>query len=355
MEPAQVIRLLSIFFRTLKKRHGEELFRLPILVLAITAFSSSGFLYFELGNKPDLTWVDAIWWSVVTMTTVGYGDLFPETFGGRYLIGFPTMLFGISILGYLLSVVATYLIEARAKELRGMGDAIASDHILLVHFPGLSRLRAVVAELRNDPKSSKRAIVLVDEALEELPEALQTRNVRYIRGDPTKEETLERANFREATNAIVLALDPLDAHSDHQSLAVALTLEKLHPEIVTTCECVDPERVALFERAGVDGVVCLADIGSNIIVQEALDPGVHGVLHEITSNTFGQQVYLVDVGTLSKATFGGVLEVCATRDVMAIGLQRDDGVMINPGSEAPVRDGDRVVCIAGRRPDPITN
>ncbi len=350
-----MIRILFIFFRSLKKRHGDELFRLPILCLAITAFSSSGFLFFELSGKPDLTWADAIWWSVVTMTTVGYGDLFPETFGGRYLIGFPTMLFGISILGYLLSVVATYLIEARAKELRGMGEAIANDHILVVHNPGVSRLTAVVAELRNDPKSAKRAIVLIDEKLEELPEPLHDQRVRFIQGDATKEETLERANFRGATNAIVLALDPLDAHSDHQSLAVALTLEKLHSEIITTCEVVDPERVELFRRAGVDGIVCLANLGSNIIVQEALDPGVHGVLHEITSNTFGQQVYLVEIGDLSNATFGGLTKSCASGAVMCIGLQRGDEVLINPGDDAKVQAGDRVVCIASSRPDPVCN
>lgn len=350
-----MIRVLAILFRTLKKRHGDELFRLPILVLAITAFSSSGFLYFELSNKPDLTWVDAIWWSVVTMTTVGYGDLFPETFGGRYLIGFPTMLFGISILGYLLSVVATYLIEARAKELRGMGEAISRDHILLVHFPGLSRLRAVVAELRNDPTSAKRQVVLIDEALEELPPAMHDQNVRYIKGDPTKEATLERANFREASNAIVLAADSLDAHSDHQSLAVALTLEKLHPDIVTTVEVVDPERVPLFERAGVDGVVCLASLGSNILVQEALDPGVHDVLHQITSNTFGQQVYLVDVAELGDPTWGGVVKQCFTLNVLAIGLQREEELILNPGPTAEVRTSDRVVCIAGSRPKAIVN
>ena len=350
-----MIRLLFVFFKSLKKRHGDELFRLPILCLAITAFSSSGFLYFELSGKPDLTWTDAIWWSVVTMTTVGYGDLFPETLGGRYLIGFPTMLFGISILGYLLSVVATDLIEARAKELRGMGEAIANDHILLVHNPGINRLSAVVAELRNDPKSAKRAIVLIDEQLEELPPQLHDQAVRFIRGDPTKAETLERANFRGATNAIVLALDPLDAHSDHQSLAVALTLEKLHSEIITTCEVVDPERVELFKRAGVDGIVCLADLGSNIIVQEALDPGVHGVLHEITSNTFGQQVYLVAVGRLSDPTFGGITTSCAKAAVLCIGLQRGEEVLINPGDAAAVQPDDRVVCIAARRPDPVSN
>ncbi len=349
-----MIRLLFALWGRLKKTHGDELFRLPILTLAILAFSSSGFLYFELSGKPDLGWGDAIWWSVVTMTTVGYGDLFPETWGGRYLIGFPTMLFGISILGYLLSVVATYLIEARAKELRGMGEAISKDHVILVHFPGLPRVRDVVQELRGDPKSAKKPIVLIDERLQELPEVLRDKNVRFIQGDPTKEQTLVRANYGEATNAIILALDPLDTHSDHTSLAVALTLEKLRPELVTTVEVVDPERIPLFERAGVDGIVCLAHMGSNLLVQEALDPGVHGVLHEITSNTYGQQVYLVPTGELRDRSFKAVVAAGAASQVMVIGTQQGREVKLNPGPDAEVDADDRLVCIAASRPEPIS-
>ncbi len=93
-----MIRLILIFVMRMKKTGGEHFIRLPVLILAMLAFSASGFLYFEIGNRPDLGWADAVWWSVVTMTTVGYGDLFPETMGGRYLIGFPTMLVGVSIL-----------------------------------------------------------------------------------------------------------------------------------------------------------------------------------------------------------------------------------------------------------------
>ena len=163
------------------------------------------------------------------------------------------------------------------------------------------------------------------------------------------------ANYQEATNAIILARNPLDPHSDHQSLAVALTMENLRGEIVTTVECVDPQRIPLFRRAGVDGIVCLASIGSNLIVQEALDPGVHSVLHQITSNTYGQQVYVVDVGQLADPTFGAITRICEARGEMAIGLQKDGEVVINPGADSVVTNGDQVICIAGQRPAAVSS
>ena len=84
--------------------------RAVILFLALVLYSATGYLYFELSGNPELTWGDAFWWSVVTMTTVGYGDFFPSTTLGRMLVGVPTMLMGIGILGYILSVTATAML-----------------------------------------------------------------------------------------------------------------------------------------------------------------------------------------------------------------------------------------------------
>lgn len=93
-----MIRLLMSLLRRVVITKRNQFLKVALLTGLLVAFSSSGFMYFELADKPDLGWGDALWWSMVTMTTVGYGDFFPTTPGGRYVIGFPTMLFGISIL-----------------------------------------------------------------------------------------------------------------------------------------------------------------------------------------------------------------------------------------------------------------
>jgi voltage-gated potassium channel len=87
--------------------------RIFALIVAVLLYGTTGHLYFELPENPTLSWPDGLWWSVVTMTTVGYGDYFPRSIGGRFLVAVPLMFFGIGLLGYVLSVAATALVQSQ--------------------------------------------------------------------------------------------------------------------------------------------------------------------------------------------------------------------------------------------------
>jgi len=348
-----MLRLLLNLFRRVVVRERSQVLKVALLTALLVAFSSSGFMYFELAEKPDLTWADAFWWSIVTMTTVGYGDFFPTTPGGRYIIGFPTMLFGISILGYLLSTLATYLIEERSKELKGMSEFKLEDHILIVHYPGLSRIQGVMTELRTDEKTAGAGVVLVDADLEELPDPLVQEGVRFVRGDPTKESTLERASYREARFAIILSRDPNDPSTDDANLAAALTLEHLNQKIFTVSECIDPEHVDLMYKAGCDAVVCLTALATNLVVHELLDPGLQRVIGEVTNNLSGQNFYMVPVHPKGEVTFADARHALEERGCAALGLERKGDMHLNPKASTVLHDGDRVVCIAPRRPEEL--
>lgn len=345
-----MIRLLFTLFRRFASDEPGSIGKVTLAALATVAFSASGFLYFEQPTRPDLDWSDAVWWAFVTMTTVGYGDYFPETTMGRYLIAFPTMLFGISVLGYVLSTVATSLLEARSKELRGMTQARLRDHVIILHYPGLGRVTALLDELAADDKTRGRPVVLLDPELEELPPELAGRGVTFVHGDPVKAAVLDRAAATTARYAIVLARDPMDGMSDNHTLAAVLTLEQHSPQIHSVAECIDPERVELLARSGADSVVCLSELSSNLLVQEAVDPGVQRVLKQITSNTHGQQIYLVDIRALPEWTYACACRLLGEQGAMPIGLERGSDVWLNAKPEHTVKAGDRLVCIAATRP-----
>ncbi len=119
----RLFRLVRIFsmmkrFSRLYHRHfvRNEIQYTAIVVITILLFSSYGILLFERRVNPEIKTVgDAFWWSVVTVTTVGYGDKVPVTPLGR-VIGVVLMFTGIGIIGIFSGTMATYLMKGYRGE-----------------------------------------------------------------------------------------------------------------------------------------------------------------------------------------------------------------------------------------------
>lgn len=350
-----MIRLIfSMLQRRLHAGQYRSAFRMIVTTVAILCYASTGYMFFEIHDRPDLTWADAIWWSLVTITTVGYGDFFPQTFWGRFAVGVPTMIFGVSILGYLLSVLATALVEAKGKALKGMKSIRAKGHVLLVHFSDVRRIQSLVDNLREDPTTAKKPLVLIDNELEELPAPLSALGILFVRGNPARERTLVQANISEATHAIVLSKDPNDVRSDDLNVAVAMTIEVLKPEVLTVAECVDPEAVEVLRRTGCDAVVCVSRLSSSMLVQELLDPGAQDVFEELSTLASGQQVYICAIESMGTWSVQSLREHVLTQGTLLLGLRRKNGhVELNPDADVRVEEGDSAVVIAKRRPAPF--
>jgi voltage-gated potassium channel len=69
------------------------------------------FHYFEFGVNPSVkSFGDSIWWAIVTISTIGYGDVFPVTTIGRVIAGF-LMLFGLGTFGVYTASIASWVIR----------------------------------------------------------------------------------------------------------------------------------------------------------------------------------------------------------------------------------------------------
>jgi len=347
------LQLLRRFLREeVLHRAQHASVRIALLVGAVLVYSTTGYMFFEIAKKPETKWVDALWWSVVTMTTVGYGDMFPESLGGRIFVAIPTMIIGIGLLGFVLSVVATALIEARANEMRGHGRIRVKNHIVICNYPNEHRVKDLVEQIRGDDSTASTGIVLVDPELEELPAELARRGVQFVRGNPAKGDVMRRARIEQARGALVLARDQLDATSDHTTLAILLTIEDIKREVFTVAELVDNNNREHLRRTGCDAIVCLAGFTTHFMVQELLDPGVQGVLDELTSTDFGQQMFVVDFASAEPKPISEVHAWAQQQGALLMGLQRDGKTTVNPPGDTDIREGDKLVMIARRRPKP---
>lgn len=344
-----MINYLLILYGGTVKIIRTRAVQITVLFVVLIMYSTTGYMYFELPENPDLTWVDGLWWSLVTMTTVGYGDLFPTSVLGRILVGFPTMLLGVGILGYMLSLVATAMLESKFMESKGMKDILSSDHVIICNFTTLDKTTGLINELRRDSSTRNSEIVLIDSSLQELPAELQKEGIHFVKGDPSRENTLKKANLKEAKHVIIQA-DANDlAHSDNRNLKIGLTIETLAPSVHTIVECVNPENQVFFKRVNCNSVVCVASLAGQMIVQELQDPGVSSIISELTSNAHGKQFYIINFDH-SIEDFKTLYEHFNGRNATLIGIRQGDENHLLPGDDFKLTGDDRAIVISSGRP-----
>src|SRR5690606_33772067 len=128
------------------------------------------------------------------ISTMGYGDIAPATTGARIGTTFFIVLLGLAtfslFFGMALDGMATFINNAR----KGLGRIMVDDHIFIVHFPSVYRVRQIIDEIRSDPVHGNSEIVIVDDTIEELPFADE--RVVFVRGSSHDLETYERARAK---------------------------------------------------------------------------------------------------------------------------------------------------------------
>ena len=109
----KAISRFSIAFRMIK----EELTMFSVVSLILIYISAVGIYYFENAVQPEAfsSIFSSLWWSVVTLTTVGYGDAVPITIGGR-IFTFIILMIGLGIIAIPSGMISSALTEARDLE-----------------------------------------------------------------------------------------------------------------------------------------------------------------------------------------------------------------------------------------------
>jgi len=147
---ARVFTMMRRFSHLYKKRFVKnEVQYTAVVLVMIVLLASYGIFFFERMTNPQFkSFGDAIWWSFVTVTTVGYGDKVPITPFGR-LIGIILMLTGIGVIGVASGTMATYLLGSTRNE-KGSEDVEEAKKILVLRRARGEVTEELYAEIKND-------------------------------------------------------------------------------------------------------------------------------------------------------------------------------------------------------------
>jgi voltage-gated potassium channel len=95
---------------------NHELLRVAFLILLVLFIASLSIYLVESSQNHQFSSIfDGLWWAIVTITTVGYGDKIPETTLGK-IIGFLVMFTGVTLVSMFTATVSSILVAKKIKE-----------------------------------------------------------------------------------------------------------------------------------------------------------------------------------------------------------------------------------------------
>ena len=142
----------------------HTLFKLFLGIMVFALIGAFLVIIFEGTINSQFTHIsDALWWVLVTMTTVGYGDKVPVTTGGR-IIGIFIMFFGLSLISIFTATVSSIFIARQIKEGRGLEDIKEKEHLIICGWNFSAE--QILKYLQNN-YLQKNLIVLINQLPEE--------------------------------------------------------------------------------------------------------------------------------------------------------------------------------------------
>jgi voltage-gated potassium channel len=281
---------------------------------------------------------DALYMSVMTITTVGYMEVQPLSAAGRafnlffMLLGVSTMLLAMGVVTQIVIDLEfnRYFSERRAKR---MIDKLR-DHYIVCGYGRVGR--SAVAELRK-----AKVPLLVLERREEKVEEAARAGLIAAKGDATLDATLREVGI-ERSRGLIAALA-----TDADNLFLVLSAKALNPSLQISSRVLEEESEQKMRRAGADTVLAPYAITGSRLAQAILRPHV---VQFLDFATIGLDVDIeqVQVSEKSRYVSKSLKDLQIRRDigVIVLAIRKSDGTMLfNPDADAVVRGGDYLIAM----------
>ena len=319
----------------------SENFIRPLSIIGIIIVISSLSLSFV---EPNLSLIDSLWWAVVTLTTVGYGDVTPQTIFGRF-IALMDMLVGIGVLALITATVASILVERKISKDLGMHSYSFEEHIILCEWNYRSEI--IIKELRLQPETEKTQIILIAD-IDKKP--IKDKSLFFVKGEVC-DETLHKANLEKAKTVIILGDSSLDyKHRDAKVILSTLTVESINPQVYTIVELINEKNIPTCKRAKANEIIVSSKLSSHLISSAAINHGISEVISDIVTYEYGSQLLkkLVpesEVGNLFIDVFMKMKKDFHST-VIAIQQAETGKTISNPTADYELKAGDYLIYIA---------
>ena len=300
----------------------------------IIVYGIAGYMLIDRWNL-----LDSFYMVIITISTVGYGEIHPQSTAGRIftstliVTGVATMLYGFGVFAETLADNAFGKYRRERQLERDLSRL--RDHFIICGYGRIGT--QIVAEFEDH----KVPYAVIDQT-EEAVGRLRAEDRLHIEGDASSEELLKQAGIERA-RGLISAVD-----SDERAVYIVLAARALNPNLYIIARAGRPESIRRLELAGATRAVSPYGMAGHRMAELAVRPALVDVLDTLHHGEAGIGVEELLVGA-GMASVGKTIEEAGLLDPAAaklLALRRSDGTLfVSPSPELQLEEGDLLIAL----------
>lgn len=295
------------------------------LILAIAAYLVLLFLlsYAERGaeNANIKTVTDALWYSMVTLTTVGYGDYYPVTPAGR-ILALMFILGSLGLLSFIIGRATDSISEIKWRKKMGFYGTNFENHVVVIGWDNFSH--SIINQLI---QADNQVAVITDskDSIDLIQNEFSSEKVFTLFADLKSIPNFEKANLSKSSMIFV------NLANDTEKLITVLNIRKMFPKLKFIVALENADLTDTFYAAGSSFVLSKNEIASKLMASYIFEPDVADLTNDLLTISQEKDDYdikefkIVEGNAFSGKSFGEIFtELKSKLNVLAIGLCKID-------------------------------
>ncbi len=295
----------------------------------------------ENANIHSIT--DALWYAVVTLTTVGYGDFYPVTTVGK-ILGLFIILGSLGILGYLIGEITYRINNYMEKKKSGYFGTKFENHYVIIGWSSFAR------QVADQIYNAGHNIALVTNSkndLELFNDLYENDNSFALFADYKNMQAYSKVNI---TNSKAVFINFIE---DTDTLVFVLNIKKEFPDLNIIINCTNPELKETLENTGVKHVVARHEVASRMVASYLFEPHVAEYASDLISTSIDEydqdiQQFKVINGNpyIGKTYFESFVQMKKDLNIILIGLVVDGKLIKDPANDQIIAEDNYLILIS---------